>query len=118
MKTLLLWTALLVGGAAALIEGKPLPPDDFALSSSTVFDSGEELVYEVSWTFFKLGTIHIKTLGNFKAIAYIDSYDGVPFVDLHSVHYTEMDSTFHTTGAASRPWMCIVTSACRKLPRC
>jgi hypothetical protein len=55
-------------------------------------------VYEVSWSFFKLGTIHIQTLGDFKAIAHIDSYAGLPFVDLHSVHYTEMDSMFHSRG--------------------
>ena len=96
MKTILLWAALLAGAAAFTTDGKPS-----SNSCSTVFADGEDLVYEVSWTFFKLGTIHIKTLGNFKAIAYIDSYEGLPFVDLHSVHYTEMDSTFHTVGGYS-----------------
>ena len=98
MKTILLWATLLVAGAVFALGDRSLSPDDFSSlpSSSTVYADGEDLVYEVSWTLFKLGTIHIKTLGNFKVIAYIDSYDGLPFVDLHSVHYTEMDSTFHT----------------------
>ena len=64
-------------------------------TSSSVYIDGEDLVYEVSWTFVKLGTVHIKTLGNLKAAAYIDSYDGLPFVDLHSVNFTKMDSSFY-----------------------
>lgn len=61
----------------------------------------EEFVYEVSWTFFKLGTIRIQTLGQHEARAYIDSYEGLPFVDLHSIYYTQMDSLFFSRGAHS-----------------
>ncbi|MBM2840237.1 MAG: hypothetical protein HW412_765 [Bacteroidetes bacterium] len=68
------------------------------ISPSSVFTEDEDLVYEVRWTFFKIGTIHIKSLGEFKAIAHIDSYEGLPFVDLHSVHYAEMDSAFCSLG--------------------
>jgi hypothetical protein len=68
------------------------------ISPSSVFADGEDLVYEVSWTFFKIGTIHIKSLGEFKAIAHIDSYEELPFIDLHSVHYAEMDSAFCSRG--------------------
>jgi hypothetical protein len=64
-------------------------------ASSPVYADGEDLVYEVSWTFVKIGTVHIKTTGGLRAIAYIDSYDGLPFVDLHSVNYTQMDSSFY-----------------------
>ena len=64
------------------------------LSGQAVMSSDEELVYEVSWTFFKLGTIRIKARKDYTAEARIDSYEGVPFVDLHSIHYTIMDSAF------------------------
>lgn len=77
--------------SAVLIDNEGTAPS----TSSPVYIDGEDLVYEVSWTFVKLGTVHIKTLGNLKAIAYIDSYDGLPFVDLHSVNYTQMDSSFY-----------------------
>lgn len=89
----------IVSASLAPIAATP-PPDDLSpsISAATIFADGEDLVYEVSWTFIKLGTIHIKTLGDFKAIAHIDSYEGLPFVDLHSVHYTEMDSAFYARG--------------------
>ena len=97
MKHSLLLAALLIAGAVFAIISSASSTDDITLlpSPRAVYEDGEDLVYEVSWTFFRLGTIHIKALGAFRAIAYIDSYEGVPFVDLHSVHYTEMDSTFH-----------------------
>jgi hypothetical protein len=50
---------------------------------------------------FKLGTIRLKTLPGRKAEAYIDSYAGLPFVDLHSIHYTWMDSLMHSRGSLS-----------------
>lgn len=61
----------------------------------------EELMYEVSWTLFKLGTIRLKTFPNYTAEAHIDSYDGLPFVSLHSVHYCAMDSNFFSRGSRS-----------------
>jgi hypothetical protein len=60
---------------------------------------GEELTYEVSWWFIKIGTIRTKMLSSesiknstrYTAIAYIDSYSGIPFVNLHSIFQTIMD---------------------------
>lgn len=60
---------------------------------------GEDLTYEVSWWFVKIGTIRAKVLNSeilnnntkYNAIAYIDSYSGLPFVDLHAVFETTMD---------------------------
>lgn len=88
-------------GIAALLLVSIAFPDDANLPSVTshsIFAEQEDLVYEVSWTFFKLGTIRINTLGDYKAMAHIDSYESIPFVDLHSIHYAEMDSTFHSSG--------------------
>jgi hypothetical protein len=68
---------------------------------SHVFVDGEELVYNVRYTFINLGQIRITTLGKtrqatfvaYDAKALIDSYRGIPFVDLHAVFESRMDST-------------------------
>jgi hypothetical protein len=93
-----LLAALFFGGTILTVGSFALSTDDVPLSIAphAVYSDGEDLVYEVRWTLFKLGRVHIRALGDFKAITYIDSYEGLPFVDLHSIHYTEMDSTFHT----------------------
>lgn len=60
---------------------------------------GEELLYEVSFLGIKLGTIRVVTendgvLNNqpiYKAKAFIDSYEGIPFVDLHAVFNSWFD---------------------------
>ena len=71
------------------------------IGAEGVMAQSEELIYEVSWTLFKLGTIRIKTFPNYTAEARIDSYDGLPFVKLHSVHYCAMDSNFFSRGSRS-----------------
>ncbi|GAB6283006.1 MAG: hypothetical protein STSR0008_17600 [Ignavibacterium sp.] len=65
---------------------------------------GEDLTYEVSWWFIKIGTIRTKVLDitkyndeyRIKAAVYIDSCSGLPFVDLHAVFETEMDKNFYS----------------------
>ncbi len=55
---------------------------------------GEELVYNVSYAFINLGQIRLKVLDKntneekvvYKTIAYMDSYRGIPFVDLHEIY--------------------------------
>jgi hypothetical protein len=69
---------------------------------STMMCPGEDLNYEVSWWIFKLGRIRLKTLeskpldGTIRhtAVAFVDSYEGLPFVDVHAIDYSEMDSAF------------------------
>jgi hypothetical protein len=79
--------------------------DDQAQQANTSFYvQGEELLYEVSWSGINIGTIRLKTLSvpefsesrKHKAVAYIDSRSGLPFVDIHLVAYTEMDSSFNS----------------------
>jgi hypothetical protein len=61
---------------------------------------GEELVYNVSYAFFDLGQIRIKTVARTEADgrpcyfcrADIESYRSVPLVDLHAVFESIMDS--------------------------
>ena len=59
---------------------------------------GEELNYEVSYTFIKLGSIKMKVTDKYynngraiyKTISYIDSYN-IPLVSLHNVFESEID---------------------------
>jgi hypothetical protein len=74
-------------------------PDVQKLSSREIINEGEEYVYEVSWTVFKLGTIHLKVSPRYTVEARVDSYPSVPFVDLHSLHYSEMDSSFYSVAS-------------------
>lgn len=70
----------------------------FAQTSKMMFPS-EDLLYEVSFLGIKLGTIRIVTEGVetlndktvYKTKAYIDSYSGIPFVDLHAVFNSWID---------------------------
>jgi hypothetical protein len=70
-------------------------------SGRVVLADEEEYIYEVSWSVFKLGTIHIKAFPDYHAEAFIDSYEGLPMVDLHSVHFSLMDSLFYSRGSRS-----------------
>ncbi|MGE5480264.1 MAG: DUF3108 domain-containing protein [Chloroflexota bacterium] len=64
-----------------------------------VFYPGEELEYEVSFLGVKLGSIkmyseRVETMDGkktYKSKALIDSYKGIPFVDLHAVFESWMD---------------------------
>ncbi|GAB4297037.1 MAG: hypothetical protein Kow0098_20830 [Ignavibacteriaceae bacterium] len=56
--------------------------------------AGEELTYLVKYAFINIGEVKIVTQDQFikdgkkfyKTLAYIDSYEGLPFVDLHQVY--------------------------------
>lgn len=71
---------------------------------------GEELTYNVSYAFVDIGQVRIKILEQvnennqtrYKAIAYIDSYKGVPFVDLHAVYESIFDHTIFSTWFRAR----------------
>ncbi|MEK7250260.1 MAG: hypothetical protein AAB209_07550, partial [Bacteroidota bacterium] len=106
MKSSVILFFLAIGMVA--LEGATSSPD---LSTSTnvasVMLPGEELVYEVSWMFFKLGKIRIKTLPPssansviaFSSVAYSDSYN-LPFVDFHALSTSDMDSTLFSKGSS------------------
>ncbi|HOJ37135.1 MAG TPA: DUF3108 domain-containing protein [Ignavibacteriales bacterium] len=67
------------------------------------FYSGEEFLYEVSYGFMKIGQIRMKVTKIFEdkngqqfiAKAYIDSYDWVPFVDLHQIMETYVNKNLY-----------------------
>jgi hypothetical protein len=65
-----------------------------------VFVEGEDLVYNVRYGFIDLGQVRIRIVGTvrgksspaFEAKAIIDSYPKVPFVDLHAIYESLIDS--------------------------
>ncbi|MCX8010572.1 MAG: DUF3108 domain-containing protein [Ignavibacteria bacterium] len=64
----------------------------------------EDLLNEVKYTFIKLGTIRIKTINKitvggkqvFETKAFIDSYEGLPIVDLHSIYNSQVTENFYS----------------------
>lgn len=72
----------------------------FALpAGDAMFAVGEELVYNVSYSIFDIGSIKLQVLDTgsiggvrvYKMKTFADSYSGLPFVDLHLVFYSEMN---------------------------
>lgn len=103
MKSLIVLILLL----APLSAGDGQEPKSTGKNISGVMMPGEELVYEVSWTFFKLGKIRVLALPPpadnpavvYSSIAYSDSYT-LPFVNFHAISTSEMDSTLFSEGAS------------------
>ncbi len=104
---------ILVGGVLSLMFFLSTAQDVFSYPQTlndscdqSVICPGEELVYEVSWLRIKLGQIRIRTTPSTivngetvcHAAAYIDSYEGLPFVDLHAIDHTDMDSLTDSRG--------------------
>jgi hypothetical protein len=75
---------------------------------SSMLAEGEVLLYEVSWSHIKIGTIRLQLLPHsiknnsirYQAKATIDSYN-LPFIKLHFIAYAEMDSLCNSTGSWS-----------------
>ncbi len=73
-------------------------------SPSDFLQVGEELQYRVSFWFIGLGEIRLKVTDQFqkdgetryRAEAYIDSYKGNPFANLHEFYETEFDTGLYT----------------------
>jgi len=69
-------------------------------TSEKKIEVGEEITYVVKYLGFEIGEVKLKVLKQqaldndtiYSAIAYIDSYDGIPFVDLHQIYETKFDS--------------------------
>ncbi len=96
-------TALLSGGILcapvvlslhALDSVEPTP-------GSIVLADEEELTYEVTWSFVTLGIVRVKAKPDLTVQAWIDSYEGLPYVDLHSIYYSRMDSSLYSSSSWS-----------------
>jgi len=89
-------TLLLLGcGLAIIAAGISLRAVDAVAptAGSVILADEEELTYEVSWSFVKLGIVRLKSTPDSSVQAWIDSYEGLPYVDLHSIYYSKMDSS-------------------------
>ncbi len=79
------------------------------VESDSVMQGGEELTYEASYLFFKIGKVRMQVLGRtvydsipaYHVRAYIDSYSGIPFVNLHAAYDTYQNA---------RTFTCLFTS--------
>jgi hypothetical protein len=68
--------------------------------SSSIVQVNEEMIFEASYLFFKIGSVKFQVVGRteydslsvYHLRAYIDSYSGVPFVHFHSVYDTYADA--------------------------
>lgn len=77
---------------------------EYVLSSEKNLRVGEELSYEVSYSFVKLGKVTLKIKDKktvkgktfYTTVAYIDSYPGIPFVDLHQIYESHVDTKLHS----------------------
>ncbi len=77
--------------------------------ADSVVQTGEELTYEASYLFFKIGAVKFHVLGRtvydsipvYKLRAEINSYSGIPFVNLHAIYDTYADA---------KTLMCVYTS--------
>lgn len=62
--------------------------------TDSIMQKGEVLTYEASYLFFKIGRVKMEVLGKtvyngteaYRLRAQIDSYSGIPFVNLHAVY--------------------------------
>jgi hypothetical protein len=69
-------------------------------SKSKKIQVGEDINYVVKYLSFEIGEVRLKVLKEeingkdtlYSAIAYINSYSGLPFVDLHQIYETKFDS--------------------------
>jgi hypothetical protein len=83
------------GDTGRTVAGPPLA------QANAIVAEEEELEYEVSWTFISLGTIRLHGKPDRTADAWMDSHENLPYVDLHSVYHSEMDSLLFSRGSQS-----------------
>ena len=65
---------------------------------------GEELTYVVKYSVMKLGEVRLKIKDKktidgrtfYVTYAYIDSYSGIPFVDLHQIYESYVDENLYS----------------------
>lgn len=74
-------------------------------STRTSFLTEEDLTYIVKYAFLNLGEVRLKIIrqadsektGIIKTMSFIDSYEGLPFVDLHQIYESFIDSLLFPT---------------------
>lgn len=93
--------------AVFFINAQPKEPDapyKYLFFSDKKLQVGEELTYVVKYSVMKLGEVRIKikdkkTINGktfYITYAYIDSYSGIPFVDLHQIYESYLDENIYS----------------------
>ncbi len=88
--------------SAFVLVSKKTIKVNYYFNSSKNLQVGEELTYEVSYSFIKLGQIKIVVENKkeengqtfYSTIGYIDSYSGLPFVNLHQIYESTLNSNY------------------------
>jgi len=65
---------------------------------------GEEINYVVSYSFLKLGEVRLKVVNKteyqgktvYNTVAHIDSYSGIPFVNLHQIYESKVNTDYYS----------------------
>lgn len=106
MKTLIQLIILLAIFFTGGFIYEPLKPEPvfFNFSSTRNMQIGEELTYVVSYTFIKLGEVKVKIKDKkenngrtvYSTVAYINSYPGVPLVDLHQIYESKVNQNYYS----------------------
>ncbi len=76
----------------------------FQWESGKEMKVGEDIAYVVRYGFIKLGEIRLKIVSRneangkyyYNTIAYIDSYSGIPFVDLHQIYESKINRSYYS----------------------
>ena len=77
---------------------------NFSFVSSKNIEVGEELSYVVKYAFIVLGQVTLKVTGKkkigdkaiYNTAAYIDSYNNIPFVDIHQIYKSEVTDQYYS----------------------
>lgn len=75
-----------------------------AIPASRVLAETEDLIYNVRYTFIDLGQVRIRNYGREKKVSFhayetranIDSYKSIPFVELHAIFLSTIDSAVYS----------------------
>ena len=93
---------IILGLAFHVFPQVDLSKDTLGLEiNSKILIVGEDLTYVVKYAFFRLGEVRFKVVEKtnirditvYKTIAYIDSYPDLPFVSIHQIYESYIDST-------------------------
>ncbi|HRN25095.1 MAG TPA: DUF3108 domain-containing protein [Ignavibacteriaceae bacterium] len=94
-------SAFFIGMVIVFLFGFSIINNQMAFQSKPkIIEVGEEITYVVKYLAFEIGEIKLivrkEQIENYdtlyNAIAYINSYDGIPFVNLHQIYETKFDT--------------------------
>ncbi len=101
-----LFTILILLYATTVSSAASVKPDETksGFFSEKEFEVGEELTYVVKYSVMKLGEVRLKIKDKkiikgrtyYVTSAYIDSYSGIPFVDLHQIYESYVDKNLYS----------------------